>query len=132
MAVFTERWPSSPASKIRQHGQELAERYLSAHENIQQYQDSMWSMQEFSDGLDVEVQAPSKENFEKLKVQRDAFRRICRFGKAFKGDYGWASSAIGSNQSYDKNHRKGSLQHGVQLDSYARSEQRCLLSDGCL
>ena len=84
------------ASLIQQHGQELAERYL-LHENIQQYKLAC-EYQEFFDRLDVEP--PSMENFEKLKVQRDEL--IARFGKVFKGDYGWASSAIGEQSSYDE------------------------------
>ena len=93
------------ASLIQQHGQELAELYL-LHENIQQYKLAC-EYQKFFDRLDVEP--PSKENFEKLKVQRDEL--IDRFGKAFEGDYGWASSAIGSNRPTIKN-----IEQHVQLD----------------
>ena len=80
------------ASLIQQHGQELAERYL-LHEPIQQYKLAC-EYQEYFDRLDHEP--PSKENFDKLKVQRDEL--IARFGEPFNGDYGWASSAIGSNR----------------------------------
>ena len=78
------------ASLIQKHGQELAERYL-LHQKIQQYKLACEYL-EFFDRLDVEPL--SKENFDSLKVQRDEL--IARFGKAFKNDYGWASSVIGS------------------------------------
>ena len=43
----------------------------------------------------LNVEPLSKETLDSLKVQRDEL--IARFGEAFKSDYGWASSAIGSN-----------------------------------
>ena len=93
------------ASLIQQHGQELAERYL-LHENIQQYKLAC-EYQEFFDRLDVEPL--SKENFDKLKVQHDEL--LVRFGEAFRGDYGWASSAIGSNRP-----TMSDIEQHVQLD----------------
>ena len=93
------------ASLIQQHGQELAERYL-LHENIQQYKLAC-EYQEFFDRLDVEP--PSKEHFDKLKAQCDEL--IATFGKEFKGDYGWASSAIGSNRPTMRD-----IEQHVQLD----------------
>ena len=80
------------ASLIQKHGQELAERYL-LHETIQQYKLAC-EYQKYFDRLEHE--SPSKENSDQLKVQRDEL--IARFGQAFNGDYGWASSAIGSNR----------------------------------
>ena len=79
------------ASLIQEHGQELAERYL-LHETMQQYKLDR-EYHKYSDQLDHEP--PSKESSDQIKVQRD--KLIARFGKAFDGDYGWASSAIGSN-----------------------------------
>ena len=79
------------ASLIQDNGQELAERYL-FHEKVQQYKlaceyEESWGR--------LNVEPLSKETLDSLKVQRDEL--IARFGEAFKGDYGWASSAIGSN-----------------------------------
>ena len=93
------------ATLIQEHGQELAERYL-LHETIQQYKLAC-EYQEYFDRLDHEP--PSKENADQLKVQRDEL--IARFGKPFKGDYGWASSAIGSNQPTIRD-----IEQHVQLD----------------
>ena len=80
------------ASLIQEHGQELAERYL-LHETIQQYKLAC-EYQKFFDQLDVEPL--SKETFDSLKGQRDEL--VARYGETFKYDYGWASSAIGSDR----------------------------------
>ena len=93
------------ASLIQEHGQELAERYL-LHETVQQYKLAC-EYEKFFDRLDDEP--PSKENFDKLKEQYDEL--IARFGEAFKGDYGWASSAIGSNRP-----TMSDIEQHVQLD----------------
>ena len=93
------------ASLIQKHGQELAERYL-LHETIQQYKLAC-EYQKYFDRL--EHQPPSKENSDQLKVQRDEL--IARFGEAFNGDYGWASSAIGSNRP-----TMSDIEQHVQLD----------------
>ena len=93
------------ASLIQQHGQELAERYL-LHETIQQYKLAC-EYQKYFDRLNDEP--PSKENSDQLKVQRD--KLIARFGEAFNGDYGWASSAIGSNRP-----TMSDIEQHVQLD----------------
>ena len=62
------------------------------HEKVQQYKlaceyEESWGR--------LNVEPLSKETLDSLKVQRDEL--IARFGEAFKSDYGWASSAIGSN-----------------------------------
>ena len=93
------------ASLIQKHGQELAERYL-LHETIQQYKLAC-EYQKFFDRLDDEP--PSKEDLDNLKIQRDEL--IARFGEAFNGDYGWASSAIGSNRP-----TMSDIEQHVQLD----------------
>ena len=93
------------ASLIQEHGQELAERYL-LHETIQQYKLAC-KYQEYFDRLNLEP--PSKENSDQLKVQRD--KLIARFGKTFGGMYGWASDAIGS-----KNPTIHAIEQHVQLD----------------
>ena len=93
------------ASLIQKHGQELAERYL-LHETIQQYKLAC-EYQKYFDRLNDEP--PSKENSDQLKVQRD--KLIARFGEAFNGDYGWASSAIGSNRP-----TMSDIEQHVQLD----------------
>ena len=93
------------ASLIQEHGQELAERYL-LHETIQQYKLAC-EYQKYFDRLDLEP--PSKENSDQLKVQRDEL--IAKFGDAFNGDYGWASSAIGSNRP-----TMSDIEQHVQLD----------------
>ena len=80
------------ASLIQENDQELAERYL-LHEKVQQYKLAC-EYQEAYRRLDFEPLA--KETFDTLKVQRDEL--IARFGEAFKNDYGWASSAIGSDR----------------------------------
>ena len=49
------------------------------------------------------------ENSDQLKVQRD--KLIARFGKAFDGDYGWASSVIGINRP-----TMSAIEQHVQLD----------------
>ena len=93
------------ASLIQEHGQELAERYL-LHETIQQYKLAC-EYQKYFDRLDHEP--PSKENADQLKVQRDEL--IARFGEPFNGDYGWASTAIGSNRP-----TMSDIEKHVQLD----------------
>ena len=79
-------------SLIQKHGQKLAERYL-LHEKIQQYKLAC-EYQKYFDQLDIEPL--SKETFGRLKRQCDEL--VARFGEAFKYDYGWASSAIGSQR----------------------------------
>ena len=79
------------ASFVKEQGQELAERYL-LHETIQQYKLAN-QLQQYYCRLGHEP--PSKENFDQLNIQRDEL--IARFGESFKEDYGWASSAIGTN-----------------------------------
>ncbi len=93
------------ASLIQEHGQELAERYL-LHETIQQYKLAC-EYQKYFDRLNHDP--PSKENSDQLKVQRDEL--IARFGEPFNGDYGWASSAIGSNRP-----TMSDIEQHVQLD----------------
>ena len=93
------------ASLIEQHGQELAERYL-LHEPMQQYKLAC-EYQRFFDRLDVEP--PPKEDLDELRVRRDEL--IDRFGESFKGDYGWAASAIGSNRP-----TMSDIEQQVQLD----------------
>ena len=93
------------ASLIQKHGQGLAERYL-LHETIQQYKLAC-EYQKYFDRLEHEP--PRKENTDQLKIQRDEL--IARFGEAFSGDYGWASSAIGSNRP-----TMSDIEQHVQLD----------------
>ena len=93
------------ASFIREHGQELAERYL-LHEKIQQYKLAC-DYEKFFDRLDFEPL--SKETSDNLKVQCDEL--IARFGDAFKNDYGWAASAIGSHRP-----TMSDIEQHVQLD----------------
>ena len=93
------------ASLIQEHGQELAERYL-LHETIQQYKLAC-ECQKYFDRLNHEP--PSKENFDQLKVQRDEL--IARFGERFNHDYGWASTAIGSDRP-----TMSDIEQHVQLD----------------
>ena len=93
------------ATLIQEHGQELAERYL-LHEIIQQYKLAC-EYREFFDRLNAEP--PSKGNLDELRVQYDEL--IARFGEAFKGDYGWAASAIGSNRP-----TMSDIEQHVQLD----------------
>ena len=80
------------SSLILEHGQELAERYLS-HEKIQQYKLAC-QYQKFSPRLNVEPLA--EEILDCLKAERDEL--IDRFGKAFKSDYGWASLVVGNER----------------------------------
>ena len=93
------------ASLIQEHGQELAERYL-LHETIQQYK-LAYEYQRVFDRLGDEP--PSKEDLDNLQIQRDEL--IARFGESFNGDYGWASSAIGSNRP-----TMSDIEQHVQLD----------------
>jgi len=77
------------SSFIFQRGQDLAERYL-LHEVIQQYKLAR-------EHRDVEgrinEEPISQEEFEKLETLRNDL--VSRFGKSFKGDYGWAASELG-------------------------------------
>ena len=93
------------ASLIQEHGQELAERYL-LHETIQQYKLAC-EYQKYFDRLGDEP--PSKGDLEILRVKRDEL--IARYGESFNGDYGWASSAIGSNRP-----TMSDIEQHVQLD----------------
>lgn len=70
---------------IREHGNELAERYL-AHEGIESYK-GMRQYMERHDQLGYEPF--SKEEIEEMQQVRDGL--IDRYGPAFKGQYGWAS-----------------------------------------
>ena len=80
------------ASFIQEQGQELAERYL-LHETIQQYKLADQLQKYF---CRLRHEPPSEENFEQLKIQGEEL--IAQFGEPFKEDYGWASSAIGTNR----------------------------------
>ena len=93
------------ANFVQKHGQELAERFL-LHEKIQQYRLACQYQKSFAR---LSIEPLSTETVDSLKVQHDEL--IARFGEAFKTDYGWASSAIGSNRP-----TMSDIEQHVQLD----------------
>ena len=75
---------------ISQHGQDLAERYL-LHDTIERYKLAL-RYQEYAKQINEEL--IPQEDFDRLTLKRDEL--VARFGNAFKEDYGWAASAIGT------------------------------------
>lgn len=83
---------SVTACLIGDHGQELAERYL-LHEPIQQYKTARQYV-EYCDRLDLEP--ITEEELSELQQIHD--KLVCKFGRPFKNDYGWAASVIGKDR----------------------------------
>lgn len=74
---------------IREHGNDLAERYL-LHDTIQRYKLARAHQENHERIGDDPIPA---EDFERLKAERDEL--VERFGSSFKGEYGWAAKAVG-------------------------------------
>ena len=78
---------------IASKGQDIAERYL-LHDVIQRYKLAL------KDRDNSEIPVLTEEEFEILECERNSLVR--RFGKQFKRDYGWASSAFdGKRVNFD-------------------------------
>ncbi|NQU86573.1 MAG: hypothetical protein HQ541_12500, partial [Mariniphaga sp.] len=77
---------------INKQGKETAERYL-AHEIIDKYK-RMNEMHKYLEELNIEP-VPDKE-IEILKEERKQL--IIKYGKSFKGSYGWAAYALDKNR----------------------------------
>ena len=75
---------------IREHGNDLAERYL-LHDTVQRYKLAC-AHQEYHERIGHDP-IPA-EDIERLKAERDEL--VDRFGCAFKRPYGWAAEAIGN------------------------------------
>ena len=75
---------------IREHGNDLAERYL-LHDTVQRYKLAC-DHQEYHERIGHDP-IPA-EDIERLKAERDEL--VDRFGSSFKRDYGWAAEAIGN------------------------------------
>ena len=73
---------------ISERSQDVAERYM-LHETFQQYKLALRYLQH-EKALDLDP--ISQTEIAKLKVGSD--RLVARFGKPFKGDYGWSASAL--------------------------------------
>ena len=74
---------------IREHGNDLAERYL-LHDTVQRYKLACAHL-DFNERIGDDP-VPAKY-IDRLKAERDEL--VDRFGSSFKGDYGWAADAIG-------------------------------------
>ena len=79
------------ASFIKTHGNETAERYL-LHDSIESYKAASL-YQKYYEALGDEP--ISQDEYDKIKTVRDEL--IARFGKSYKNNYGWASSALNKN-----------------------------------
>ena len=73
---------------IKDASQDVAERYL-LHETIHQYKGAL-QLQRYANRLNE--RPLSQSAFNRLEKQRNIL--IAKYGKPFKGDYGWAASAL--------------------------------------
>lgn len=98
---------SATAAFIVKNGQDLAEKYL-LHRPIQQYKIMRAQIRVHGRNSEEEV---SQEDMDILKSQYDEL--IDRFGKTFKGDYGWAAKLLNNKRPtfYD-------IEKEVELDHF--------------
>jgi hypothetical protein len=73
---------------IREHGNEIADRYL-RHDVIQAYKASLMHRRH---AAALAEEPLSDEEFDALKAERD--KLVVEFGREFLTDYGWAASAL--------------------------------------
>ena len=92
-------------SFIREHGNELAEKYL-LHDAIESYKAALL-YREYSETLGFEPM--SDEEFNQIKEYRDHL--VNRFGSSYKNNYGWAASTL---QKDNPNFRD--IEESVNLD----------------
>lgn len=79
------------AAFLREHGDEIARRYLE-HDWVQIYKAALMHRR-YADRINEEP--PSDEEFEAAKRHRDEL--VAKYGRDFKRDYGWAESIITGN-----------------------------------
>lgn len=84
------------ASFIKQHGQDVANRYLlhaeiSSYKLARQYQEHQG---------DLNLQPITDEEYADIRRRRDVL--VEAFGKSFNGDYGWAAGVLPGNPNFDQ------------------------------
>ena len=77
---------------ISEASQDLAERYL-LHEVVQQYKGAL-QLQRHAKSLNADPLSQSE--FDQLETQRNLL--VAKYGKPFKGEYGWSASELGKDR----------------------------------
>ena len=84
------------ASFIKQHGQDVANRYL-LHAEISNYK---LAKQYQEHQVDLNLQPITDQEYATIRRRRDEL--VEAFGNSFNGDYGWAAGVLPGNPSFDQ------------------------------